>query len=308
MMTPVSNLLTAAAAAALIMSNTVVESSMTTTTTVESRNSTFSTLYLRATKEEEEEDPGVRKLRKLVGGEVDPLVLERYNKIPEGFRKHPSYYSETNLRRARTYNDDEKKELTSRRGEWTFVDKEFDSRPGDNFYNKYPNRDVPYKDFKGNAWQKNKDYLSKFVPEALALTQRALEAILSEYGLGKEHKKGISFEERSAPFQPALGENGVIPRDEQGGGGKMPKASFEGLKRRVLHAIMAQDRFTIAMGGHSAAAGTSCSIFVVVVASPPTHCFVRTHTHTHTHTSTLFASFILLQNFFFTCTHLHKST
>jgi hypothetical protein len=38
-------------------------------------------------------------------------------------------------------------------------------------------------------------------------------------------------------------------------GGWTTKKSWEGLKRRLLHAVMTEDSFVFAMGGHSAAAG-----------------------------------------------------
>eukprot|EP00957_Ditylum_brightwellii_P182403 13895085-Ditylum_brightwellii.AAC.1 len=39
------------------------------------------------------------------------------------------------------------------------------------------------------------------------------------------------------------------------GGGWTTKKSFEGLVRRLLHAMMTNDTFTVVLGGHSAAAG-----------------------------------------------------
>lgn len=44
-------------------------------------------------------------------------------------------------------------------------------------------------------------------------------------------------------------------RGDRGDGGWTTKRSFNGLVRRLLHAMMTQDTFTVVMGGHSAAAG-----------------------------------------------------
>jgi hypothetical protein len=41
-------------------------------------------------------------------------------------------------------------------------------------------------------------------------------------------------------------------RGKHGGGGWTTERSFNGLVRRLLHAMMTNDSFTIAMGGHSA--------------------------------------------------------
>ena len=203
--------------------------------------------------EDEDQDPHAIKIRRLIGP-VDQIVVDRYKKVPTGFRKHPSYYSERYLRRARTYKGAEKDKL-DQWGKWEFQDPDESSRPGNAFYDdeKYTHRDVPRKDFPKTAWQTDKKYLSKFLPEALQLTNRALEAILAEYGRGKDDMPGASFDERSAPFQPRVGDQG------SGGGGYMKPSSYEGLKRRIWHAVMTEDRFTFAMAGHSAAAGTLCT-------------------------------------------------
>jgi len=44
-------------------------------------------------------------------------------------------------------------------------------------------------------------------------------------------------------------------RGSRGNGGWTTKRSFEGLVRRLLHAIMTNGTFTVALAGHSAAAG-----------------------------------------------------
>ena len=194
-------------------------------------------------------DPDQARIQRFLGEQVDSLVVERYKKDPKGYRKHPSYYSETYLRRA-SLSDSERASLDQQWGKWDFVDDQAASRPNNAFYDQYPNRDVPRKDFPSTAWQTDSKFLAKFLPEAIQLTERAMEAILSEYGRGKADLPNTPFAERSLLFAPHFGTGEL-----GGGGGYMPKASYEGLQRRVLHAVMTQDRFTVAMAGHSAAAG-----------------------------------------------------
>mmetsp|Transcript_12810 Transcript_12810/g.15007 ORF Transcript_12810/g.15007 Transcript_12810/m.15007 type:complete len:163 (+) Transcript_12810:2-490(+) len=45
------------------------------------------------------------------------------------------------------------------------------------------------------------------------------------------------------------------PAGSRQGGGWTTKASFHALSKRLLHAMMTNDSFTVVMGGHSAAAG-----------------------------------------------------
>jgi hypothetical protein len=135
------------------------------------------------------------------------------------------------------------------------------------FYAAYPNRDVPREEFPANAWQTDVEYLSKFLPEGLALVGRAQEAILAEYGHGRSRDNETDVEspeawwERARMFQLAIHDSldgvTVETRKNKKGdrGGWTTASSWDGLKRRILHAIMTEDSFVFAMGGHSAAAG-----------------------------------------------------
>jgi hypothetical protein len=44
-------------------------------------------------------------------------------------------------------------------------------------------------------------------------------------------------------------------KGDRGNGGWTTTRSFKGLVRRLLHAMMTQDTFTVVLGGHSAAVG-----------------------------------------------------
>jgi hypothetical protein len=87
-----------------------------------------------------------------------------------------------------------------------------------------------------------------------------MEAILAEYGHGKKDEPDKSFEERSQIFDMTLYDfsdpNGARPgKYGPSNGGWTTERSLKGLARRVLHAIMTNDEFTVVLGGHSAAAG-----------------------------------------------------
>ena len=185
---------------------------------------------------------------------VDSQTIQRYKDVPPGQRLHPSYYSESYLPRALPYatNLDE---LAKEYGSWTFVDPKAADRPSNDFYDQFPNRDVPRDKFPDTAWQVDKDYLKDFLPQAIALVERAMEAILAEYGWSPKEKSGMSLEERSVKFEVTLSEEGTEWWHGTSNGGPMPEKAFKGLKRRLLHSIMSQDRFTFAMAGHSSAAG-----------------------------------------------------
>jgi hypothetical protein len=139
------------------------------------------------------------------------------------------------------------------------IDKE---RPTKDYYASFPNRDIPRTQFPANAWQVDEEYLSKFLPEALKLVERTQEAILAEYG-----KTEGTWEERTEMFALEMfetleGTSRYIVtqpewrKDNQGSrGGWSTTRSWEGLKRRLLHAVMTEDSFIFALGGHSAAAG-----------------------------------------------------
>jgi hypothetical protein len=145
---------------------------------------------------------------------------------------------------------------TSKWGEWKPMTKE---RPIHDFYKDYPHRDVPFDKFPSNAWQFNKEYMEQFLTQGKELVMRAMEAILSEYGHGVDDEPGVSFANRSAMFHirrynfTKTDDNGWnVPNQD---GGWTSNRSWEGLKRRLLHAIMTEDSFNFAMAGHSASAG-----------------------------------------------------
>jgi hypothetical protein len=166
----------------------------------------------------------------------------------------------TYQRRGQPMSDQARKEMIEKWGQWTLIDNK--ERPSTDYYVAYPNRDIPRSAFPPNAWQVDTEYLSKFLPEAIKLVDRALEAILAEYG-----KTEGSFKERAEMFELEMFDtlekagNYIITKpewrkDETGErGGWSTYKSLKGLQRRLLHAVMTEDTFVFALGGHSAAAG-----------------------------------------------------
>jgi hypothetical protein len=91
-----------------------------------------------------------------------------------------------------------------------------------------------------------------------------MEAIFTEYGHAKP-LDSVGLAERMKMFhwdKPDLSGPGPFAPPEKysrkglrDNGGWTTKRSFDGLVRRLLHAMMTSDTFTVVMGGHSAAAG-----------------------------------------------------
>ncbi|KAL3907096.1 MAG: hypothetical protein SGARI_003706 [Bacillariaceae sp.] len=162
----------------------------------------------------------------------------------------------TYTRRGQPMSDEDRKAMVDKWGSWNLVDDK--KRPQDDFYAAYPNRDVPRDKFPKNAWQTDTDYLAKFVPEGLSMVNRAYNAILEEYGLSEDDLKFFALEKNDDDFTIGKGTECMKA------GGCTTKKSWENLKRRLLHAVMTEDSFVFAMGGHSSAAGVSNIIIVLV--------------------------------------------
>ena len=147
-------------------------------------------------------------------------------------------------------------------GSWHFWDGEEASRPASDYCAAYENRDIPGDEFPDDAWQCDAVYVNHLLDDAEQLIARTMEAIWTEYGWGKpQTPEGLS--ERLKLFHWTklnLAEaEGPPPqyskRGNQGGGGWTTERSQAGLVRRILHACMTNDKFTVVLGGHSAAAG-----------------------------------------------------
>eukprot|EP00980_Cylindrotheca_fusiformis_P007548 scaffold1561_cov129-Cylindrotheca_fusiformis.AAC.40 len=147
-------------------------------------------------------------------------------------------------------------------GKWGFYDGDEDERPANDYLADYPNRDMPGDDMPDDAWQVDAVFVNHYLNDADKLISRAMEAIYTELG----HPKPTDTDAMIARMKllhwtkiDLSTADGPPPkyarRGDRGDGGWTTSRSFDGLVRRLLHAMMTSDTFTVVMGGHSAAAG-----------------------------------------------------
>ena len=166
-------------------------------------------------------------------------------------------------RRGRPVSSGEAQELAAKWGEWKFVDQKANERPHYDYCGEYPNRDIPWSNFPANAWQVDEDHVSEFLAEGKDLVIRAMEVHLAEYGFGPDDLPGQSFDERVdlSPFKFEIVKDGDVEHRRRlstgvnDRAGWAPQKSFDGLVRRLLHAVVSGSDFNLVLGGHSAAAG-----------------------------------------------------
>ena len=124
----------------------------------------------------------------------------------------------------------------------------------------YRNGDVPRTAFPPGAWQSDETYLEKWLPEAIGLTDRAMQAILAEYGhdSGKAGGDGDDFmlslsilNNRVYGSKPNYGSK----TEAVGNAGYATPSTLAAIRKRLLHSIVTEGTFLFVMGGHSAAAG-----------------------------------------------------
>lgn len=144
-------------------------------------------------------------------------------------------------------------------GKWKFYDGGEEIRPKEDYCANYPNRDIPGSDFPDDSWQIDAVYVNHFLNDGISLVKRVEEAILTEYGHGKYD--GMSPKElvlRRQMFELTMIDDDVDDRkqpDKPTNAGISTKSSYKGLVKRLLHAMITNDNFTVVLGGHSAAAG-----------------------------------------------------
>lgn len=158
--------------------------------------------------------------------------------------------------------DDDKKKakLIEEYGEWHFWDGAEETRPTNDYCAAYPNRDISEMDFPSNSWQVDAVYVNHFLDDASKLVARAKEAIYAEYGHAKKDLDAGGMMERAKMFRLQMIDfasysGNKAPPLALTTGGWTTTRSFDGLVRRLLHAMMTNDTFTVVMGGHSSAAG-----------------------------------------------------
>lgn len=215
-----------------------------------------------------EEEPSVEEQKEVIKKELSKLEA---NEEP-GFKHPPWYFSDTYQRRARRDRQNVK-ETISTWGEWKFLDALADSRPHwsvlEQLFDGVENKDLPREKFPPNSWQTDPVYLNSFLFEAQELVDRAMLAMLAEYGhydpsspKPSEEELDVLFkgEEKNSPafmFNTTARYPGAprLPKYSPGNGGYASQNWYDQVQRYMLHAIMTQDQFLISMGGHSSAAG-----------------------------------------------------
>jgi hypothetical protein len=158
--------------------------------------------------------------------------------------------------------DATKQALAEKWGHWHFWDGDEDMRPKNDYLAKYPHRDIPGDEFPEDAWQADAVFVNHYLNDADQLISRAMEAIFTEYGHGKPlppeaiAERMKMFHWNKVDLKTATGPpEKYAKRGDHGDGGWTTTRSFDGLVRRLTHAMMTSDTFTVVMGGHSAAAG-----------------------------------------------------
>lgn len=146
-------------------------------------------------------------------------------------------------------------------GAWDFKDPMDKTRSIADFSNA-PYKDLPREEFPPDAWQADEEYLAKFFEEGKSLVDRMLEGVYAEYGWGKKGKDEEFLKEREEKWKIHLYNKEQCAIKLQGCGMRertglmsVEDVGFDGLVRKLLHAMMTNDEFYAVLAGHSAAAG-----------------------------------------------------
>lgn len=152
-------------------------------------------------------------------------------------------------------------DYTARYGKW-----EAPLFPGDQmqtFYHDYWYKDVPAEKFPNDSWQANPTYMKKFLTQARSHVRRVQEAIYEEYGFGildlDTVKDKAEIDRIKALRRDFMGVKvgNVVFRDGGTlidgrpfrGVGYINRVGWEGLVRKLSHAIMTEDDFYVVVAG-----------------------------------------------------------
>ena len=124
------------------------------------------------------------------------------------------------------------------------------------FFDRFDFRDADPSDFPDFVWQKSSEYIESFLQEAQALVEATKEGIMREYNhinpgdrekayfdviIGeKEFKEGMAWD-------PPKKKNENSTRTE--GIAYMPQKSWDGLIKKLLHAMITEDHFYVVVAG-----------------------------------------------------------
>ncbi|CAB9523228.1 expressed unknown protein [Seminavis robusta] len=121
----------------------------------------------------------------------------------------------------------------------------------DSFFDEFNYRDVPLSDFPDEAWQKDRNYMVSFIDQAMALVEAVKEGIMQEYN----HPNPDDEEKHS--FAPIIGDHEFIEGEARDKNTKtklkgvafLPQQSWDGLVRKLLHAMITTDHFYVVVVG-----------------------------------------------------------
>jgi hypothetical protein len=163
-------------------------------------------------------------------------------------------------------------QVISKWGQWTSLDTSDVVMPD---YSAYESRDIPSADFPEHSWQRNKDYLKDFLGHGKDLVERVKQGIYAEYGYDSSTLTGADLQEmryKQDEFFSVIvyeydDKNVKIVKgqavDEQTGQNMpgiahMNTRAWEGLVRKLLHAVMtSEDFFVVAVGPASTYRGNN---------------------------------------------------
>ena len=150
-------------------------------------------------------------------------------------------------------------------GAWNFSDTFWAAKGGEGprptvDFTQTPYRDVPSADFPQGSWQTDRDYQTHFIEESKALVDRVREGIYAEYGKPTKQADGTTMSEDEKKARDELWGVDILKDGEETqqaakGIAQLNEASWNGLIRKLLHAIITHDDFYVVLGGHSSAAG-----------------------------------------------------
>jgi hypothetical protein len=147
--------------------------------------------------------------------------------------------------------DHEAEDLSEAWGAWGFWDDAEDERPTTDYCGAFPYRDISEDEFPDESWQVDAVFVNHILDSGGNLVRRAQDAIFAEYGRGKP----LPLEqllERAKMFRWAKVD---FAKDEEPSaeshqrGGWTTDRSWDGLVRRLLHAIVTNDDFVVVVVG-----------------------------------------------------------
>jgi len=121
----------------------------------------------------------------------------------------------------------------------------------EDFYDGYKFRDVVVEEFPDGAWQTDKDYITSFLDQAQALVEAMKEGIMQEYN----HPNPDDIEKDL--FGVIIGDHDFIngaavhkeTKKKQPGIAYLTQQSFDGLVKKLLHAMITTDYFYVVVAG-----------------------------------------------------------